>query len=149
MKYDTAQPYIASYLIIRKAKKVAFLLRSNTSWMNGYYSLPAGKVEQQENFTDAAIREVLEEVGVKTSKEKLQHVLTVHRREESGYGNTWVDVYFEITDTVKPYNAEPNVHGELAWFDPSDLPENVIPSVKAAFAFIAEGKVFAEWGWKK
>lgn len=151
MKYDTAQPYIASYMIIKnKAGEVAFLLRSNTSWMNGHYGLPAGKVEKTENFTDAAIREVREEAGLEITKANLRHILTVHRCEEEGYTNTWVDVYFEVINVDdEPYNAEPDIHGELVWFDPQNLPEKVIPSVKAAFGFMAQGKKFAEWGWEK
>lgn len=150
MKYDTAQPYIASYVIVRDGKKVAFLLRSNTAWMNGFYSLPAGKVEKGESFSTAATREALEEIGATVTEANLRHVLTVHRQEEDDHGDTRVDVYFEATKVEgRVYNAEPDVHGELAWFDLQKLPENVVPSVRAAFGFIAEGKKFAEWGWDK
>lgn len=151
MKYDTAQPYIASYVIIRNEEgEVAFVLRSNTEWMNNYYGLPSGKVEKDESSSAGAIREALEEIGITVTSEGLRHTLTVHRHEKGDYGNTWVDVYFEVnTYEGKPYNAEPDKHSDLVWLNPSDLPENVIPSVRAAFGFIAEGRQFAEWGWAK
>ncbi len=151
MKYDTAQPRIASYMIIKNEEgKIVFLLRSNTGWMDGYYTLPAGKVEIGEAFTDTAIREVLEEVGVTANKDNLKQVLTVHRKEKYTDDNTWVDIYFELTSfRNEPYNAEPTKHGNLAWLDPQNLPKNIVPCVRAAFGFMAEGKKFAEWGWKK
>lgn len=149
MKYDTAQPYIASYVILKdSAGRVAFLLRNNTSWMNGYYTVPAGKVEKDEPYTKAAIRECYEETGVQVVEDNLKHILTMHRKEAEDTDNTWVDVFFEATHyDGEPYNAEPHVHSELVWFDPSDLPDNVIPMLKAALDYIAQGERFAEWGW--
>jgi 8-oxo-dGTP diphosphatase len=150
VKYNTAQPYIASYVILRKDGKIAFVLRSNTAWMNGYYGLPSGKVEQGEPFSKAALREAFEEAGVEISESNLSHVLTMHRKEAEDIDNTWVDVFFEaIQYEGEPYNAEPHVHDELAWLDPDNLPENIIPSVRAALDFIAAGERFAEWGWDK
>lgn len=143
-KYDTQTPYLASYLIFRKNGKVAFLLRSGTGWMNGYYGLPSGKVENGENFIDCAIREANEETKVDLTRGNLQHILTVHRRAETD----WVDAYFEIigSDAV-PVNNEPEIHSELEWFGVEELPDNVIPAVKFALQQIASGKHYAEFGW--
>lgn len=143
-KFDTATPYVASYVILRKSGKVAFVLRANTGWMNGYYGLPSGKVEKGENFIDAAIREAREEVGIEVSRGGLKHLLTVHRSE----GNDWVDVYFEaINWRGEPFNAEPEVHSELAWLDLDNLPKNIIPSVRHAMKEIRAGKYYSEFGW--
>ena len=87
--YDTANPYIASYAVLRKERTVAFVLRSNTSWMNNYYGLPAGKVEQDESYTAAAVREAKEEVGIDVAPDTLRHALTVHRKSRDG--KFWVD----------------------------------------------------------
>ncbi len=43
--YNTAQPYAASYFLVKKVGMLAFVLRSNTTWMDGYFGLPSGKVE--------------------------------------------------------------------------------------------------------
>lgn len=147
MKYDTATPYIASYIVLRKDGKVAFVLRSNTSWMNGYYGLPSGKVEKGEYYLAAAIREAKEEIGIDVAETDLRHALTVHRVEQpDDDANNWVDVYFEVEAfTGEPYNAEPDIHSELAWLDPNDLPANVIPSVKHALEAIAAGKTYTEY----
>jgi len=150
VKYDTATPYIASYVIVRQEGKIAFVLRSNTTWMNGFYGLPSGKVEKKENYLNAAIREAKEEIGIDIDKADLEHALTMHRQEESGNrDNMWVDMFFEVKKWQgEPINAEPNVHGELVWLDPAKLPKNVVPSVKYALKHIEAGQTYAEYGWE-
>ncbi len=143
--YDTATPYIACFLLLRKDNKVAFVLRSNTNWMNGYYGLPSGKVENGESFTAGAIREGLEEVGVTVTHSSLTHIHTMHRNSGD---MTWVDVYFEASKWEgEVTNAEPHMHSEVVWLDLKDLPENVIPPVRAALESIAAGEPYSEHGW--
>lgn len=146
--YDTATPYAASYLLLRQNGKVAFLLRSNTSWMNGYYSLPAGKVEKGESFVECMVREAQEEVGVTVQPASLRHVMTLHHLD-SEQGSTWVAVFFEADQwdgTVT--NAEPHKHGGLDWFDLNDMPDNIIPSVRFALQRIAGGQTYCEYGFE-
>lgn len=154
MKYETAAtPYAASYLIFRQAKKIAFLLRDNTPWMNGYYSLPSGKVDKKgkngsESFISAGIHEGQEEVGAEIKPADLKHVLTMHRNA-SDQDMTWVDVFFEVTAWEgELYNAEPQYHKSLDFFDPGQLPENVIPSIRFALDAIAAGQTYAQYGWE-
>jgi 8-oxo-dGTP diphosphatase len=148
MSFDTARPYIASYMILRRDGKIAFVLRQNTAWMNGYYGLPAGKVEHNESFTSAAMREAKEEAGVEVRNTGIKHALTVHRNDPESDVHFWVDVYFEVVDWEgEPHNAEPHMHAELTWLDPNNLPENIIPGVKFAIEQIQAGTTYAEYGW--
>ena len=150
MSYNTAHPHIASYMLLKKDGKVAFVLRSHTSWMNGYYGLPSGKVEKGEPYLQAAVREAKEEAGVTIKEEDLQPVLTVHRYDSSSNVKDWVDVYFEASQwTGEPHNAEPHKHSELIWMDTANLPKNVIPSVRYSLSEIEAGKHYAEYGWDK
>ncbi len=147
--YDTQHPHIASYVILRRGDKVAFVYRTNTSWMNEYYSLPSGKIETSESFVQGAVREAKEEVGVDVRKEDLDHVLTMHRHEP-GEAPEWVDIYFEVSKWKgEPYNAEPHMHGKLVWLEINNLPENVIPAVVASLIAIGEGKNYLEYGWEE
>lgn len=148
--YNTAQPYAASYLLVKKDGKFAFVLRSNTTWMNGYYGLPSGKVEKHESFSEAAIREGKEEIGIDVSPRDLKHVLTVHRFSVGNAAQEWVDTYFEI-DTWQGdvVNAEPDLHSAVEWFTVGDLPVNVIPSVKSAIEAVSRGEHFSEYGWSE
>lgn len=144
MKYDTATPYTASYVILKKDGKVAFVLRQNTNWMNGHYGLPSGKIEKGEAAVAAAVREVQEEVGVTIKSQDLILILTGDRHEEID----WVDFVFEARQWEgKPYNAEPHMHAELAWLDPHNLPKNVIPSVRFYLEQIQAGRNYAPYGW--
>ena len=149
-KYNTATPYIASFVILKKNGKIAFVLRTHTGWMDGYYGLPSGKVEKGEAFTTAAIREAKEEVGATIQKEDLRYVLTM-RRKHNGPGDAteWVDVLFEVTKWEgEPYNAEPHKHGELVWLDPKNLPENMVPPIRFALEEISKGRQYTEYGWE-
>ncbi len=145
MKYSIATPYTAVYIIFRKEGKIAFLLRENTDYMSGYYSLPAGKVEKNESFLAAAVREAAEEVGVRIKQSNLKHLMTAHRYETE---SIWVDMFFlPLTYEGKLHNAEPHVHSELAWFDPKKLPENVIPAVKFYIERITAADSYCQYGW--
>jgi ADP-ribose pyrophosphatase YjhB (NUDIX family) len=146
MKYDTAAPYIACFVLLRDGDRIAFVLRENTAWMNGYYGLPSGKVEWGEPFTIGAIREAKEEVGVDIKPEHLRHALTLHRHSDK---TDWVDVFFEVdTWHGEVINAEPNVHSEVTWLDSKNLPDNVVPGVAYAIEQIAAGNNYAEFGWE-
>jgi 8-oxo-dGTP pyrophosphatase MutT (NUDIX family) len=145
-KFASAAPYIACFVILRRDDEVAFVLRSNTGWMDGQYGLASGKVEWGETYTAGAIREAKEEAGITIKPEHVHHAITVHRHSED---TDWVDVYFEVDEWEgEPVNAEPAVHSELAWLNVKDLPENVIPGVRFALDEVAMGNHFAEDGWE-
>jgi ADP-ribose pyrophosphatase YjhB (NUDIX family) len=113
--------------------------------MDNFYGLPSGRVEWDEPFIEGAIREAKEEVGVDIKPEDLRHAITVHRRSPD---TDWVDIYFEANKWEgEPFNAEPDKHGELAWLDLDNLPENIIPNVRFALGQIANGQTYAERGW--
>ena len=142
--HSTARPYIAAYLLLRRDDKVAFVLRSNTSYMDNHYSLPAGKIENDESYSAGAIREAFEEVGVKIEANNLKLVHVMHRREETDC----VDMFFETNNyTGEPHNAEPHVHSELVWLDTGSLPNNTIPYIKFAIEQIEKGNLYSERGW--
>ncbi|MGH7192841.1 MAG: NUDIX hydrolase [Candidatus Saccharimonadales bacterium] len=144
--YDSATPYIAAHVLLKKDGKVAFVLRQNTGWGDGLYGLIAGKVDQDESYLAAAVRECKEEAGVDVKPSDMKHVLTAYRKSDT----LWVDVLFEATRWQgEPRNAEPHKHAELAWLDPADLPDNVVPSILFYFEQIAAGKTYAEYGWEE
>lgn len=145
MSYDTAAPYAACCTILRRGSAVAFILRQNTDWMNGYYSLPAGKLERGEMPTVGAIREAKEEAGVVIEATDMTHVLTVYRQTNDKLLD-WVDFYFEASAWQgEPYNAEPHMHAELRWLDLDALPDNVIPAQAHALLQIKKQLAYTEF----
>lgn len=144
--YDTQRPYLATYMIVRENNKVALLLRTGTPWMNGYYGLPAGKVEKGEPFLQTSIREAKEELGIEIEPTNLELLLTQHYNETQDTDNSWINLFFEVKKWQgTPVNAEPSRHGELSWFAIDKLPKNIIPNVLAALNKIAKGEVYDEF----
>lgn len=144
--YDIATPYVAVYILFRRDDKVAFLLREHTSWMNGHFGLPGGKVEKQESILAATVREAKEEVGVDIQPEDLTLILTGQRHHDD---SDWLDLVFEASKWEgELHNAEPHMHGELAWFDTGNLPKNTVPYVITYLESLSAGDNYVEWGWK-
>lgn len=147
--YDSARPYIASFVILRRGNKIAMIVRKNTGWMDGFYALPAGKVEYNETILEAAAREASEEAGVVVEPKELKAVHTAHRHGMQGKGfMDWVDTYFESTVWQgEPHNAEPLKSEKLEWVDINNLPKNVVPPQLDALKRIAKGEIYSEFGW--
>jgi 8-oxo-dGTP pyrophosphatase MutT (NUDIX family) len=133
-------------VLLHQDNKLAFVLRSHTGYMDGHYGLPSGKVEKNESYLAAAVREAREEIGVDIKTTDLAHTLTVHR--DSTDGSSWVDIYFTAASWAgEPYNAEPHKHSEFAWLDIDNLPENVIPDVRHSLQQIQAKQSYTEYGW--
>lgn len=148
MSFGTSQPFIAAFTVVRKDDKVAFVLRQKTDYMDGHYGLPCGKIEINEPASAAAIREAREEIGITIKPEHLRPVLTMHRNEPGNEYREWVDFYFETSAwTGEAYNAEPHMHKELVWLGTDELPNNVVPSVRAAIEAIERAEKYLEFGF--
>lgn len=145
-KFGTAQPYAATFVILLNDKSEILLVkRATTGWMDGYYGLPSGKVENGEGFLAAAIREAKEEVGIVIAKQDLEFKVAMWRHEDDDQDIEWVDMFFEATAwEQEPYNAEPEVHSEIAWFPLADLPSNTIPAVRQALEAFKQGESYFE-----
>ncbi|MEI8092239.1 MAG: NUDIX domain-containing protein [bacterium] len=61
-------------LVLRQDDKILLLQRANTGYGDGSYGMISGHVEKGENFTDALIREALEEAGITLQREHLRVV---------------------------------------------------------------------------
>jgi len=148
-KYDSARPYIACFVVLRKDNKVAMVLRKNTGWMDGKYGLPAGKVEYGENYTQAAVREAKEESGVDIQESDLNFVHVAHRHGEEGdLFMDWVDIYFEATEWQgEPHNAEEGKSERLDWINPVEQADDIVPSQRDALSNIVKGEGYSNFGW--
>jgi 8-oxo-dGTP diphosphatase len=137
----------AVYMLVEENRKLLFVLRTNTGFMDGFYSLPAGRVEPAEAFRAAAIRETNEEVGVIVAPEDARQVYVQQRY--SGPETIWVDMFFKAEKwSGTPANTAPQEHGEIAWFDIDNLPEDKIMDYQlAGLKAIARGETYGEFNW--
>lgn len=135
------------YVLLRQREKALFVLRENTGFKDGEYTVPSGHVEAGETFRQAACREVLEEVGVHIRPDDLTYLLTVHRRATS---DTRIDVWFEAaTWTGEPTNVESDKHAAITWLSTEELPENIVDYIAFGIDNIAAGNSYGEFGWQE
>jgi len=113
--------------IIIKDNKVLLTKRKNANRFNNMWTNPGGKIEPDETPENAAIREVMEETGLKTKP--IKHI---HNYEDSE-GDKIIGIYagflMELisgTHSIK----EPNKVSEIKFFDINNLPENITPYTK-------------------
>lgn len=114
----------AVYIFFRKNNQILLLRRENSGYMDGFYSLVAGHVEENELPTQCCIREALEEANIKIKISDLKFVLIVHRTLKTDR----VDYFFECKkwSGIIKIN-EPNKCSDLRWFDLNNLPDKVMP----------------------
>jgi 8-oxo-dGTP diphosphatase len=144
MKGTTNIPVID--LIFRKDGKILFVKRQNTGYKDGFYALPGGHVDPGENYSQAACREGLEEVGIKLTANQLKQVLTFQAYDVDAVRT---GVFFEVTDWQgEPYNAEPDVHSEIAWFDENNLPDTITETTLLRLEALKNGQTYIEYGWE-
>jgi 8-oxo-dGTP diphosphatase len=133
----------AVYALIIKEDKILLLLRQNTRWMDGMYSLPAGHLEKGETIIQALQREVYEEAGIKINGNDAEFIQVMHRNEKDNF--EYIDFFFVVkkwSGSVKNNELEKAVH--IKWFDLDALPENIIPNVKAGMLNYQKQIVFSE-----
>lgn len=139
----------ACYVLFRRGSKLLFVLRSQTGYMDGQYSLPAGHVEPAETYAIGAAREAMEEVGLTVTARQLRHVFTLHRFVATSLPQERTDVFFEALDwTGEPVNAEPHKHSEIDWLPATDLPAGIMDYQRYALEQIERGQTYGEYGWK-
>ncbi|MFC0628355.1 NUDIX hydrolase [Kribbella deserti] len=140
---DRFQVIPAAYVILVRDDQVLMLLRANTGYMDGYWAVPAGHVEQGEPVEQAAAREVLEEVGVVIDPADLHPVTAMHRTGANGDPiDERVDFFFTATNwTGEPRVVENEKAAELGWFSFDALPDPVVPHEARVLALLRSGSV--------
>jgi ADP-ribose pyrophosphatase YjhB (NUDIX family) len=135
---------VAVHVFLLCGGKVLLLRRFNTGSQDGNYSVVAGHLNEGETVTQAAIREVKEEIDVNIQAQDLEVVGVMHRKSN----DERVDFFLVPTAwSGEIVNRETDKCDELAWFSFGALPENTIPYVKSALENCLKGVWFEEFGW--
>lgn len=144
MPLDRFKAVPAVYLLLIKDNKILLTRRQNTGFMDGYYMVPSGHVEEGEFPTNAMIREAKEEVGIDIQSSNLEFVHFLYRQKTDPTGER-VDIFFvckKWSDDIK--NMEPDKCDEVGFYDMDNLPEKTVPYLKAVLKNYQKGVSFLE-----
>lgn len=136
---------VSVHLMLINDNKILLMRRKNTGFADGFYSMPAGKLEPKESVEDAIIREVEEEMNINIKNETLKTIQVMNR---NGSDRERIDYFFTVdrwSGEIK--NNEPNKCDDLKWFDINDLPENTVPYIKEAINNYNKKIKFSLFGW--
>lgn len=134
-------------VFLKKENKVLLGKRKNSNWMNGFYALPGGKIDDMEDVFSAAIREVKEEIGVEVKKQNLKVIHVLHLNE--GKNLKSVSFFLETKNwDGNPKKMEPEKCEKWFWSDLENLPINTVENLKFVLKQINKNNFFSEFGWE-
>jgi 8-oxo-dGTP diphosphatase len=135
---------VTVHLLFFREDQVLLLRRFNTGYADGQYSVPAGHLDGGETVVAAAVREGLEETGMRIAADDIVFSSVVHRKD----GDERVDFFVHVRHWQgEPANTEPDKCDELRWVHLNEMPDNVIPYVRKAIQNHRDGIKFVEFGW--
>jgi 8-oxo-dGTP diphosphatase len=139
------QVTVAVHLLLLRANEVLLLLRHNTGYEDGSYSVIAGHLDGNETARQAVAREATEEAGITVAEDDLRFVHVMHRKE-AAEADERIDLFFAATHwRGEPEVREPEKCSELRWAAREALPPNMVPYVRAALGHVREHRAFAEF----
>lgn len=136
---------VSVHLLLTQNNKILLMKRKNTGFADGFYSMPAGKLEPKESVKDAIIREAKEEIDIDIENETLKTIQVMNR---NGIDRERIDYFFAVDKwNGKIKNNETNKCDDIQWFDIDNLPDNTIPYIKEAINNYIKKIDFSLFGW--
>lgn len=129
-------------ILIDKDKKILLQKRANTSYAEGWWSLPGGHVEGGESLPAAIKRELLEELGVSVELQSCNFRLTLIRKP--GPTKRYVNFFYIIQNWSGTPIIADNKASKLAFYSSEQLPEPTLPYIKEALSLIEGNIPFSE-----
>jgi len=122
------KPKIVAVCALINDNRILLIKRSGGN-MAGFWALPGGKVETGEHVSDAAIREIFEESGIKATFKNHAGFISEHLTEN---GEIYDHTALHICELVSEnFDLTETREGKLGWFDLnclSDFKDELIPS---------------------
>lgn len=107
--------------MIRKGRKYLACMRTGCRDMNGMWQFPGGAIERGESSVHAISREVLEETGLWTQREKFECLGVAMGRNELGQILVTTAFKSQWPHVRRPENKEPHKHSDWHWLTKKQL----------------------------
>ena len=134
-----------AHLTLCQDDQVLLLLRANTGYEDGKYSVVAGHIDGAEMARAVMVREARKEAGLILALNDLSLFHFMHRFD----GDERISFFFAAGKWQSvPYNREPKKCADLPWHPLSCLPDNMVPYVQAALRRGLRGQAYSEFGWQ-
>jgi ADP-ribose pyrophosphatase YjhB (NUDIX family) len=130
----------AVFTAIIKGNKVLLLRRRNTGWMDGYYDLPAGHLEDQEPLKKGAARELHEETGLIVDPKDLK-LIHVHQNHHNPKAPHYGYIFLAKKWKGNPKIIEPGKCDDIQFVSINNLPDKMTPYVKEALIQLGSSEV--------
>ncbi len=138
----------AVYGILIDDERILLMRRAGTGYRDGELSLPAGHLDGGEDAVTGLLRELAEELVIRTEPDSCRLLLTVHRAAETSTDPEYLDLFFAVENwNGTPVIGEPGKCSELVWADRHNLPADVIDYVATALGAAAAGRSLLLYGW--
>jgi mutator protein MutT len=115
--------------ICKEEESIFLCKRSEKSSFPGTWSIPGGKIEENESPIDAAIREVIEELG-STPDPSMCDVLDADIFDIPSFNYTTFIINVDKEEKNKWIPKLNKEHVKCAWFKFNNLPKNIHPGAK-------------------
>ncbi len=130
-------------LILEENGKLLFLRQTKRN--GGRYTLIGGNVEEHEFAREALAREAKEEASIHVNPEDLTLVHTLHRHKLKK-NETLLVLYFKSDRfSGEPESMETKKFKDVAWFSPSELPEEVSEPTRHVLQCINKAEIYSEF----
>lgn len=107
------KPLAVAIAALIKDNKILLIERVRGDYV-GFWSLPGGKIEKDEHFSEAAMREIFEESGIESDFEKYLGLVSEHL-VENGIIEHFLLHICKLTPKTIAINS--SSEGKLQWFD--------------------------------
>lgn len=135
----------AVYLVLKQDNKVLLMKRAGSGYMDGFYSLPAGHLEQGETLKMAMVREAKEEINIEIDPRNLHLELTLHRASEFG---EYIDVFFSVQHYKNELRInEPDKCHDLGFFDVEKMDKPIVPYIRKVLECLDKKINYLEADW--
>jgi inorganic pyrophosphatase len=143
---DRQQFPVTVHIVFIEGDRVFLLRRANTGYEDGNYSLVAGHLDGDETVIQAAVRESLEEAGVKIRPDDLEIKFVLHRQSEE---ERFDFILLAYAWKGELHNAEETKCDQVGWFPLTRLPENTVPYIRYVLENFKEPGFYKRFGWER